>query len=188
MGLVRKLWEWGGNGSTGGCFGFVSGEPGRQLLRRGQQRPLGEPVQHQPGPPDQLLRLPPGPQLSPLKQAGGGGSAARSGRGRREAEGGGRQRARRGAGGEVKGRTVDGSNFLITMRGAWITIFGGCGGAPGRIARARGSVGVFGGLGASDHERARAGASGPGRGGSAEAFPDVSCTSPLAPPPDLAFL
>ena len=41
---------------------------------------------------------------------------------------------------------------------------------------------------AGDHESARSAASGLGRGVSPEAFPDVSCHSPLAPPPDLAFL
>ena len=31
MGLVRKLREWSGDGSTGGCVGFASGFSGRQL-------------------------------------------------------------------------------------------------------------------------------------------------------------
>ena len=41
---------------------------------------------------------------------------------------------------------------------------------------------------AGDHESARSAASGLGRGDAPEAFPDGSCQSPLAPPPDPAFL
>lgn len=52
------------------AIGYESGEPGRQLEQRGQQRPLGEPEQQQPGQPEQQHRLPPGPQLSPVEPIG----------------------------------------------------------------------------------------------------------------------
>ena len=68
MGLVRKLREWSDDGSTGGCVGFASGFSGRQLGQRGLLRPLGVPELRRPGLPVQPLRLPPGPQFSPIKQ------------------------------------------------------------------------------------------------------------------------
>ena len=89
------------------------------------------------------------------------------------------------SGGQEEGARV--RNFLMNIIGAKSSISGGRGGAPGL------SVGAGGGGGgdrpvAGDHESARSAASGLGRGASPAAFPDGSSQSPLAPPPDLAFL
>ena len=74
----------------------------------------------------------------------------------------------------------------MNIIGAKSSISGGRGGAPGL------SVGAGGRGGdrpvAGDHASARSAASGLGRGDSPAAFPDGSCQSPLAPPPELAFL
>ena len=130
MGLGRKLWEWGGDGSTGGCFGFVSGVPGRQLAQRGQLLPLGEPDEQQPGHPELRHRLPPGPQSSPLNQAGARGRAERramgGGRAGEEGRRPGQAGARRGAGaggGEqgVSGERKDGGGGVGRRVGGGVT-------------------------------------------------------------------
>ena len=57
------------------------------MVPRGQRRPLGVPGQRHPGLPELQHRLPPGPQFSPLNQAGGRGKAERwaeGGQGRRD--------------------------------------------------------------------------------------------------------
>jgi len=74
----------------------------------------------------------------------------------------------------------------MNIIGARSSISGGRGGAPGMSVGAGGRGGDR--LVAGDHESARSAASGLGRGASLAAFPDGSSQSPLAPPPELAFL